>query len=458
MAQKTIWKIKNLISQRSPAEILIFGFGFVILLGAILLSLPIATKTGECASIINAIFTSTSAVCVTGLVVVDTGTYWSTFGQFVIIFLIQIGGLGFMSLTTMFFILAGKKITIKDRLLIQSSINTDSISGVVKFTKYIFFSALIIEAIGALLLALVFIPEFGVLKGSAYSVFHAISSFCNAGFDLMGNFTSYTKYVDNFLINFVICALIVSGGLGFAVISDLWSVRKFSKLSMHSRFALIITVVLLVFGFVFFFIFEHDNPETMGHLSIQGKIMASMFQSVTPRTAGANTIDIAGLTTPSLFLTMLFMFIGGSPGSTAGGIKTTTLGIILVTVASVLHGKKDVVIFKRSILGPAIRRAISVIVIASFFVIFMIFVLLCTEVDVPFETILFEVFSAFGTVGLTAGLTPHLSIGGKIAIIITMFVGRLGPLTVAYAISRSEKRLRENIGNFKLPEGNIMIG
>ncbi|MGL4606451.1 MAG: TrkH family potassium uptake protein [Eubacteriaceae bacterium] len=458
MSQKTIWKFKNLISQRSPAEILIFGFGLVIFLGALLLSLPVATVSGGSAGFLNALFTSTSAVCVTGLIVVDTGTYWSAFGKFVIIFLIQIGGLGFMSLTTMFFILAGKKITIKDRLLIQSSINTDSISGVVKFTKYIFFSALLIEVIGALLLSLVFIPEYGLGKGIAFSIFHAISSFCNAGFDLVGNFSSFTKYVDNFVINFVVCSLIIIGGLGFAVISDVWNVRKFSKMSMHSRFALVITGTLLFLGFIFFFIFEHDNPATMGHLSMQGKILASIFQSVTPRTAGYNTINLAGLTMPSLFLTMLLMFIGGSPGSTAGGIKTTTLGLILVTVASVLNGKKDVTLFKRNILGQVIRRAISVIVIASFFVIFMIFVLLCTEPGVPFQNIVFEVFSAFGTVGLTVGLTPHLSIGGKIAIIITMFVGRLGPLTVAYAISRSEKHSRENIGNFKLPEGNVMIG
>lgn len=458
MAEKIRWNFNKFVGQRSPAEMLIYGFALVILLGAILLTLPIASNSGASGGFVNALFTSTSAVCVTGLVVVDTGTYWSVFGKFVIIFLIQIGGLGFMSLTTMFFVLAGKRITIKDRLLIQSSVNMDSLSGVVKFTKYIFFSAVAIETVGALILALVFIPEYGFIKGTAYSFFHAISSFCNAGFDLFGNYSSLTKYVDNFIVNFAIAGLIILGGLGFAVTSDIINIRKFEKMTMHAKLALTVTGFLLIIGFVLFFIFEYNNPKTMGNLSLPGKLMAAFFQSVTPRTAGYNTIDIAALTTPSLFLTMLFMFIGASPGSTGGGIKTTTFAIIILTVVSVLYGKKDVTVFKRSILGPAIRRSISVIVIALGIVIFMIFVLLCTEPEASFETVVFEVLSAFGTVGLTTGLTPHLSIGGKIAISITMFVGRLGPLTVAYAISRSEKRARENVGNFKLPEGNIMIG
>jgi len=458
VAEKIRWNFNKFVGQRSPAEMLIYGFALVILLGAILLTLPIASNSGASGGFVNALFTSTSAVCVTGLVVVDTGTYWSVFGKFVIIFLIQIGGLGFMSLTTMFFVLAGKRITIKDRLLIQSSVNMDSLSGVVKFTKYIFFSAVAIETVGALILALVFIPEYGFIKGTAYSFFHAISSFCNAGFDLFGNYSSLTKYVDNFIVNFAIAGLIILGGLGFAVTSDIINIRKFEKMTMHAKLALTVTGFLLIIGFVLFFIFEYNNPKTMGNLSLPGKLMAAFFQSVTPRTAGYNTIDIAALTTPSLFLTMLFMFIGASPGSTGGGIKTTTFAIIILTVVSVLYGKKDVTVFKRSILGPAIRRSISVIVIALGIVIFMIFVLLCTEPEASFETVVFEVLSAFGTVGLTTGLTPHLSIGGKIAISITMFVGRLGPLTVAYAISRSEKRARENVGNFKLPEGNIMIG
>ena len=358
------------------------------------------------ASLINALFTSTSAVCVTGLVVVDTGTYWSIFGQVVIICLIQIGGLGFMSFATMFFVLAGKKINIRNRLLIQSSVNTDTLSGIVKFAKYIFISSFVIEAVGALLLAIVFIPEYGFSTGTGYSLFHAISSFCNAGFDLFGNYSSLTKYVDNYIVNFAICAMIILGGLGFAVTSDLIFVRKFKKMSMHSKLVLTITALLLVVGFIFFFIFEFNNPKTMGNLSLHGKFLASYFQSVTPRTAGSNTIDIAALTTPSIFLTMLLMFVGASPGSTGGGVKTTTLGIIVLTVVSVVLGKKDVVAFKRTILGPLIRRAISIFVIAAGLVILMIFVLLCTEPGVAFERVVFEVLSAFGTVGLSMGLTP----------------------------------------------------
>jgi len=458
MIQNKRKTFKRFLNHRSPTEILIFGFACLIFFGAFLLMLPIASRSGDATGFINALFTSTSSVCVTGLVVVDTGTYWSFFGQTVICILVEVGGLGFMSFATMFFVLAGKRITIRNRILIQSSVNTDSLSGIVKFAKYIFFSSFAIQAIGALLLAFVFIPEFGLATGIVYSIFHSVTSFCNAGFDLMGNYSGLTRYVDNYLVNFVICALIILGGLGFAVTSDLIYVRKFKKMSMHSKIVLTITGVLLVFGFIFFFIFEFNNLNTMGNLSLHGKFLASFFQSVTPRTAGSNTIDTASLTAPSIFLTMLLMFVGASPGSTGGGVKTTTVAIIVMTVASVLLGKKDVVAFKRTIMGPVIRRAISILVTATGLVILMIFVLLCTEPGVAFERVVFEVLSAFGTVGLSMGLTPDLSVGGKIAISITMFIGRLGPLTIAYAITQSEKRSRENVGNFKLPEGNIMIG
>lgn len=247
-------RIKSFFTRRSPAEILIFGFAAVILMGTILLSLPVASASGESPGFLNAFFTSTSAVCVTGLIVVDTGTFWSIFGKVIIIILIQIGGLGFMSLTTMFFVLAGKRITIKDRLLIQSSVNTDSISGVVRYTKYIIFSSLTIELVGAFLLSLVFIPEFGFLKGTTYSLFHAISAFCNAGFDLMGNYSSLTGYVDNFIITFGISSLIIIGGLGFAVTSDIVNIRKFSKMTMHARLVLVITGILL-WSVSFYFLF-----------------------------------------------------------------------------------------------------------------------------------------------------------------------------------------------------------
>nr|WP_279233334.1 TrkH family potassium uptake protein [Acetobacterium tundrae] len=458
MVEKKRRSFKYFLGHRSPTEILICGFALLILCGTCLLMLPISSRSGEGTAFINALFTATSSVCVTGLVVVDTGTYWSVFGQTVMCVLVEIGGLGFMSFATMFFVLAGKRITIKDRILIQSSVNMDSLSGIVKFVKYIFFSSIIIQTVGALLLALVFVPDFGLATGIGYSVFHSVTSFCNAGFDLMGNFKSFTGYADNYLLNIVICSLIVLGGLGFAVTSDLIYVRKFKKMSMHSKVVLISTGFLLVFGFIFFIIFEFNNPKTMGNLSLHGKFLASFFQSVTPRTAGSNTIDIAGLTEPSIFLTILLMFIGASPGSTGGGVKTTTVAVLLMTVGSVLKGKKDVVVFKRTILGPVIRRSLSVLVIAVGLVFFMIFVLLCTEPGAPFDAVVFEVMSAFGTVGLTMGLTPNLSGAGKIAISLTMFIGRLGPLTIAYAISRSEKHSRENVGNIKLPEGNIMIG
>lgn len=446
------------LRRRSPAEILVFGFAAVIVIGALILNLPISSANGQSPGLLNCLFTATSCVCVTGLIVVDTGTYWSIFGQVVMIILIQIGGLGFMSLMTIIFVLAGKRITIKNRLLLQSSVNADRLQGVVKFTKYIVFSAMAIEAVGALLLMIVFIPEYGVGKGIYFGIWHSISSFCNGGFDLMGNYSSFTKYVNNGLLSFTVCALIAIGGLGFAVTSDIWNYRRTRRLSTHTKVVLTATAFLIVGGAVLFYIFEHNNPNTMGELPWYGKIIASIYQSVTPRTAGSNTISQTGMTTPSKLLTMLLMFVGGSPGSTAGGVKTTAIFLLFLVLYSVLTAKKDVTCFKRRLPLNLIRQTIGLVMIAVSIIVVSIMLLLVIEPGVDPVHIAFEVFSAYGTVGLSCDLTPHLHAASKVILILNMFVGRVGPLTIAYVITRKERRELENKGQYRLPEGNILIG
>lgn len=444
--------------KRSPGEILVFGFAAVILLGALILNLPVSSANGESPGFLNCLFTATSSVCVTGLIVVDTGTYWSLFGQIVIVLLIQVGGLGFMSLMTIIFVLAGKRITIKNRLLLQSSVNSERVQGVVKFTKYIVCSALIIEAVGALLLMIVFIPDYGVAKGIYFGIWHSISSFCNGGFDLLGDYQSFTRYVNNGLLTFTVCALIVLGGLGFAVTSELMNYRYTKRLSLHSKIVLLTTAILIVVGSVLFFIFENNNPKTMADLPWYGKIFASVYQSITPRTAGSNTISQSGMTSTSKLLTMILMFIGGSPGSTAGGVKTTSIALLFVILFTVLTARKDVTCFKRRLTLDAIKRAVSMVLIAISIILVVTMMLLVIEPDTDPVAIAFEVFSAYSTVGLTCDLTPTLHPLSKSILIIVMFIGRVGPLTIAYVITRKERKELENKGQFRLPEGNVLIG
>ena len=333
-----------------PAQVMVIGFGVVILFGGLILNLPIATKDGESVGFLNALFTATSAVCVTGLVVVDTSTYWNEFGQFVIITLIQIGGLGFMTMATMFSLLTGKKINLRERLLIQESLNQKDLSGLVKLTRYIIMMTFAIEGIGALLLSMVFIPELGLLKGIWYSIFHAISAFCNAGFDLMGSITgeysSLMSFVSNTLINFVICGLIILGGIGFPVLLDVINNKKYSKLNVHSKLVINTSAILIIIGFLFIFIAEFDNAGSLGGLSMKEKLLSSLFQSVTLRTAGYTTIDLTLLKESTLFLMIILMLIGASPASTGGGLKTTTVATLFLTVKSFILGKEDIEVYQ----------------------------------------------------------------------------------------------------------------
>lgn len=434
----------------NPPRVLALGFGSLILIGAFLLNLPIAAKNGESIGFINALFTSASSVCVTGLVVVNTAQYWSLFGQIVIICLIQMGGLGFMTMATIVALILGKKITLKERLIIKEQLNQETMSGLVKLTKYVILSTFAIEGIGVLLLSTRFIPIYGLKKGIWFSVFHAISAFCNAGFDILGN--SITPFVGDFIINMTIGMLIIVGGLGFYVYIDISKNKRLRKLHLHSKLVLSITTVLLVVGTLIILVIEYNNPSTLGNLTIGEKMLASFFQSVISRTAGFNSVDIGGLYDTTAFVMIILMFIGGSPGSTAGGIKTTTFGTIVLTTIGVIKGNKDVVAYKKRISNDIINRSLAIATIGITLIIIVSIVLTITE-KATFLDVLFETTSAFGTVGLTRGITPNLTNIGKIIITLTMYAGRVGPLTMVFAFAQKQK-----VSQYRFSEGNIMVG
>ncbi|WP_194544532.1 TrkH family potassium uptake protein [Paenibacillus sp. JZ16] len=436
----------------SPPQILVLGFAAIIFIGTALLMLPISTSTGEPLEFIDALFTSTSATCVTGLVVVDTGTTFSSFGQIVIMLLIQIGGLGFMTMATLFALALKRRISLKDRLILQEAMNQSSMEGIVRLIRRVLLYSLIIEACGALILSIRWAFDMPIGRAIYYGVFHAVTMFNNAGFDLFGDFRSLTGYVYDPVVNVVVMFLIVSGGIGFIVLSDLIDFRKQRRLSLHSKVVLTMTATLLLVGFIVILIFEFTNPRTLGSLNWGGKFFGALFQSVTPRTAGANTIDITGLRQATQFFIVILMFIGASPGSTGGGIKTTTFTIMVGAVIAMMRGREDIVMFRYRLAQERVLKALTIALLALLLVLTVSMILSTTE-EGDFLEILFETTSAFGTVGLSMGLTPDLTVFGKVLISITMFAGRLGPLTLAYALGpKKGKEL------YRHPEGKMIIG
>ncbi len=437
----------------NPAQVLVLGFSGLILIGATLLNLPLASVDGKSIGFIDALFTSASAVCVTGLVVVNTAVHWTIFGKVVILILIQIGGLGFMTMATLVALLLGKKITLKERLIMQEELNQFTLAGLVKLTRYVIISTIIIEGIGAIFLATRFIPTYGPLKGALFSLFHSISAFCNAGFDLTGE--SMIPFVSDIIVNITVGLLVIIGGLGYTVYIDVTVNKNIRRCSLHTKLVLFITAVLLVFGFLFIFLVEYSNPDTLGSLPFGSKVLAAMFQSIVPRTAGFNSIDMGAVTSATAFLIIIFMFIGGAPGSTAGGIKITTFGAIILGIISVLKGNADVEIYRKRIPHELIYRALAVTGISLLLVVFVTIALTITESTFSFLDVLFETISAFGTVGLSRGLTPHLSTIGRLIITLTMFAGRVGPLTMVFALAKKQK---ENKGKYRYPEERILVG
>jgi len=455
-------KIKIPKFKLQPTQILVIGFSAIILIGAILLNMPIASVKGESLGFLNALFTATSAVCVTGLVVADTGTYFSLFGQIVIISLIQIGGLGFMTMATTVFLILGKRITLRERLVIQEALNEENLQGVVRLTRQILLTTFLIELAGAALLSTRLIPMYGFAKGIYFSLFHSISAFCNAGFDLFGGYRSLVSFVNDPVIILTIGSLIMVGGLGFTVILDIYRHRGFRRICLHSKIVLSMTAFLIAAGFIFFYVVEIKNPKTIGssELTETGRVLSALFQSITPRTAGYNSIDQDAMTNASKFMTIILMFIGASPASTGGGIKTTTASLIFLMMLAVVKGQDDIVIFRKRISHSIGMRAIAIVVISLTILVGVTMVVSLAEADktspmFSFVNIFYEVASAFGTVGLTTGITRDLTDISKVFLILTMFAGRLGPLTLALAFARRHSRKKPVI---KYPEDKLMIG
>lgn len=468
--------LSRITARMTASQIILYGFLATILIGTFLLTLPISSTDGKMTNIIDALFTSTSAVCITGLAVVTTVEHWSVFGQWVILALIQIGGLGFMSLVTMIFVAMGKKITMRERTVIQEALNLNQHSGLVSFAKYIFKFTITVELIGAVILAIRFTlyKNTSILKAIHRGLFHSISAFCNAGFDILGS-TSLENYSSDITINFTIMALIIIGGLGFPVIQDIIImiknifVKRYSfkfaldRLKIQSKIVIVATFFLITVGFLLIFIFEYNNSETMANMNLFEKLMASLFQSVTLRTAGFATIDQGSMNYATKLVSAVCMFIGGSPAGTAGGAKTVTVAILLIAVISLVKGNDEINAFKRHIGIDMLQKALSVVIMMIAVVILAVIILSFTEAKLlvanggEFELldIVYEVVSAIGTVGLTTGITPLLSQAGKVVVAICMYIGRVGPISLAIALSAHKLSAKNNI---HYPEGNIIVG
>lgn len=439
--------------QTDTSTYIVLGFLMIIIIGAFLLSLPISSRSGEWSTPLIALFTATSATCVTGLVLVDTYTYWSTFGQIVILALIQVGGLGFMTMATLFSFALRRKITFKERIIMSSALNTTHLSGVVRLTKNILFGTFFFEGIGALILANRFYDEFGFLGGLGRGIFLSVSAFCNGGFDILGHneeFASLTGYVTDPVINITIISLIIIGGLGFFVWGDIYYKRR---LSTHTKIVLISTTVLTILGSMLFLAFEFNNHTTIADMSIGNKILASTFQSVTTRTAGFNTISQADLTDPSLMLTYVLMFIGGSPGSTAGGVKTVTIAILLLAAIDNIKGKTSYNFAGRNIKISAVLNAMSIVMIGMSLIILGTIIISAVE-PIALKYVVYEVVSAFGTAGLSASGTPNFTTLSKIVIMFLMLFGRVGVLTLGFTLFMGKKQTAK----VNYPEGVILIG
>ena len=434
---------------------IIFGFILVNLMGCLLLMLPSSTVEKVGTSFSDALFTSTSAICVTGLVIHDTASYWSMQGQLIIMVLIQIGGMGVITAASAIAILSGKKIGLMQRSTMQESISATQVGGIVRLTGFILRAMLAIELLGAICMAPVFCEEFGMKKGVWYAVFHSVSAFCNAGFDLMGvnqPFPSLTGFNGNTTINLAIMALIVIGGIGFLTWDDIWHHRlHFHKYRLQSKVILTVTILLILLPALYFYFYEFGRAEWTD-LSEKERILASAFQSVTPRTAGFNTGDLNRMSEPSQLIMILLMLIGGSPGSTAGGFKTTTLAVLLLTSFAVFFRKEDVQCFGRRIPSETVKNAATILFLYMSLFLLGGVVISCVD-QVPLMGALFETSSAIGTVGLSLGLTPQLSLFSHMLLILLMFWGRVGGLTLIFAVVSGHRFTKS-----KLPQEKITIG
>ncbi|MEG4085354.1 TrkH family potassium uptake protein [Microcoleus sp. POL10_C6] len=435
------------------------GFLAVILAGALLLMMPFSTIDGTWSDPITALFTSTSAVCVTGLSVVDVGKYYSFWGQLCLVLLVQIGGLGYMTATTFLLLLLGRRFGLKDKVALQQSLDKSGLAGVVQLVQSILATTLLFELTGVFLLMTVFVPQYGFKQGVWSAIFHSVNSFNNAGFSIYSD--NLIGYITSPMVNFTVSGLIIFGGIGYQVIMEmyLWLRDRFNKspictvFSLNFKVVTTTTAVLLILGTLAFLVLEYDNPDTFGSLNFPQKLMAAWFQSVTPRTAGFNTISIGQMTEASLFLTIALMFIGASPGSTGGGIKTTTFRLLFCCTTAVIEGQEDVECYQRQIPPAMILKTISV-VFGSMLVAFTSAILIeLTNPRVEFIAALYEAVSAFATVGLSTGITPTLSAIGKLILIATMYIGRVGILLLVSAAFGDPKPR-----SFKYAEESLLVG
>lgn len=446
-----LYQVRNHLTQ---TQFIAYGFIGIILTGTLLLMLPVSGRNGEATPFLNCLFTATSASCVTGLVVYDTWTHWSLFGQLVILTMIQIGGLGFITIGVFLSMVLRRKIGLKERGLMQESVNTLQIGGMVKLARKIIIGTVIFEGTGAVILALRFIPETGVLKGIYYGIFHSISAFCNAGFDLMGwqgAYSSLINYYDDWVVNLVVMSLIVIGGIGFVVWDDLSRHGLyFRKYMLHTKIVVLTTLVLIFGGAFLFYRFERDY--LMAGMSTSGQILSSLFSSVTARTAGFNTIDTAKLTDASKFLTAILMFIGGSPGSTAGGVKTTTIVVMYLYLYATIQRSYGVNVFNRRLEEDAIKRASAIFLINLTLAVAAAVYIMAIQ-HIPMSDVIFETFSAIGTVGMTTGITRLLNPMSRLAIIFLMYCGRVGSLSFALSFTQHKK-----VAHIQQPVEKINIG
>ena len=433
----------------NPPLVLSLGFAILITFGGVLLSLPFFTKSGEATDLIDSMFVAASASCVTGLTPVNTFEHWNTYGHVLLIILIQIGGLGVMSLASIIPLILGKKIGMKSRQILKEQLNVESLEGMIVLFKYVLVFTFGIEILGAILLSFRFIPLYGAGTGIWYSIFHSISAFCNAGFDILGD--SIYPFRDDILVNLTLSSLVIVGGLGFVVTSELFRRRSFEKISTHSKLVLLISGALLVLGTVMF-LFLENGDGVLQYESVKGSILESFFQSVVARTAGFYSVDLSKIKDSTALMLMGLMFVGGSPGSTAGGIKTTTLGVLFISTHAVVRGESEPVVFGRHIGIDVVRKALAIFLVSITIILSVSFILTITE-SARLVDILYETVSALATVGASKGITADLSDVGKILITFCMYLGRLGPMTMAFAFGMKDKK-----SLIRYPESFISIG
>lgn len=441
--------------QLSHIQCIALGFFIMITIGSLLLMLPVSSVDGQVTPFLDCLFTATSASCVTGLVVVDTYQHWSNTGQVILLMMIQVGGLGFMTVGVWFSVFLKKRVGIRERGLLQESLNLSEIGGLVRLVKKVVKGTFLFEGTGAVLLAFRFSKELGVARGIWYGIFHSISAFCNGGFDLMGRYGAYgslCRYADDILVNVVVMVLILVGGIGFLVWDDISEKGlHVHSYRLHTKIVLSTTVVLFSVSTLLFYFMERNG--SMQGMDGTGKVLASMFCAVTPRTAGFNTVDIAALSNGSRILTMCLMFIGGSPGSTAGGIKTTTLFVILACIFATFRNKNEIDAFRRRLPEEAVRKALLVFGVNLVLAVSAIFIICAVQPELPMDEVLFETFSAIGTAGMSTGVTRQLGSVARVAILLLMYCGRVGSLTFAMSLLKTKKTAK-----VKNPVERITIG